>query len=168
MHSEIERRQIAELIAALLTHYWTGDDDPATRRRQAADWLEDLEEFSVTAIHTAIKKWRREWAKRPTPADIIALARDARDDETVNNPSRLLPSASHSFPSRQHQAALVAKMKTTKGLEKERLCEQEKREYHAYDYATRHRFGFATPSPIDPNRQYYDAELVARATRSAG
>jgi hypothetical protein len=65
---------VSELVRRLLNHYWTADDHPAMRREQGADWIEDLVEFPVECIDEACREWRRTQNKRPTPADIRALA----------------------------------------------------------------------------------------------
>jgi hypothetical protein len=72
--SENEKwRQIAIRVAGLLAHYWTADDDRATRRAQITDWVKDLEEFPLGAIEGAVMTWRRNERRRPTPADIRKL-----------------------------------------------------------------------------------------------
>jgi hypothetical protein len=58
------------MVAVLLSHYWTANDDPAIRHLQAADWLHDLEEFPLGAIEIALGTWRLNQTRRPTPADI--------------------------------------------------------------------------------------------------
>lgn len=60
-------------MAGLLAHYWTGNDDRATRRAQILDWVSDLQEFPLGAIEGAIITWRRNNRNRPTPADIRKL-----------------------------------------------------------------------------------------------
>ncbi len=68
------RKEIAALIARLLGHYWTADDDPASRRAQAEDWIDDLVEFEVGDVQNACREWRQSQTRRPTPADIRLLA----------------------------------------------------------------------------------------------
>src|SRR5262245_12290821 len=67
-------RRIAELVARLLTHYWTADDHRAMRQAQAEDWLEDLAEFPVDVVEVACREWRQSSLRRPTPYEIRSLA----------------------------------------------------------------------------------------------
>jgi hypothetical protein len=67
-------RRMAELVARLLSHYWTADDHPAMRQAQAEDWLDDLVEFDLDHVAAACREWRRGNNRRPTPSDIRALA----------------------------------------------------------------------------------------------
>jgi hypothetical protein len=66
-------REYAVRIAGLLSHYWTTDDDRATRRAQIHNWIEDLKEYPLGAVEGALITWRRSQTKRPTPADIRRL-----------------------------------------------------------------------------------------------
>jgi len=61
---------MAELIARLLSHYWTADDHPAMRQAQAEDWLDDLTEFDGDVVALACQEWRQSYNRRPTPHDI--------------------------------------------------------------------------------------------------
>ena len=86
----LKRREISGLIARLLSHYWTADDDPALRRTQAEDWLEDLAEFEVDDVRGACAEWRRSQTRRPVPADIRALA-IAEQHRRIVDHQRALP-----------------------------------------------------------------------------
>lgn len=70
------RRQIAQLITTLLSHYWTGDEDSALRELQIGDWLDDLGRFPVAVVSDACAEWRRTQTKRPTIANIFGLCRE--------------------------------------------------------------------------------------------
>ena len=67
-------RTIAERVATLLSHYWIGDEPEAVRTAQAHDWLDDLREFGAAIVARACQEWRQTSARRPTPADLRALA----------------------------------------------------------------------------------------------
>lgn len=69
-----ESSETAAVIGRLLAHYWASDEPPALRRVIADDWLEDLEEFGPELVGTACREWRRTQTRRPTPADMRALA----------------------------------------------------------------------------------------------
>jgi hypothetical protein len=71
--TEDGKGEIAAIVAALLYHYWTADDEPAMRRVQIADWVEDLEEFTLVSVELACREWRRNQNRRPTIADIRKL-----------------------------------------------------------------------------------------------
>lgn len=60
------------MIAALLTHYWTGDEHERLRQQQLHDWLEDLVEFTPELVGEACKEYRRgpDHKRRPLPGDI--------------------------------------------------------------------------------------------------
>jgi hypothetical protein len=46
-------------------------------RAKYEDWLEDLREFPARIVAGACREWRRSATRRPTPADIIRLCREA-------------------------------------------------------------------------------------------
>ena len=73
-----EIKEIAALIARLMSHYWTAADPVQTRQAQLEDWLDDLVEFGPAAVAEACREWRRTQSRRPTPADIRRLAAEAR------------------------------------------------------------------------------------------
>lgn len=85
-----QREEKAALIARLLSHYWTADDPPATRRAQAEDWLESLSEFSAAAVASACQEWRENQTRRPMIAEIRVMSREAdRVREKLSLPDRL-------------------------------------------------------------------------------
>lgn len=67
------RLWIAGAISSLLRLYWS--DDASDRLDAAAGkwWADDLEAFPQPVIEAAINDWRRNEARRPTPADMIRL-----------------------------------------------------------------------------------------------
>ena len=69
---------IAEIIARLLSHFATADEPLAVRREIAADWLDDLAEFTPGQVQTAAKEWRQMESRRPAIADIRKLATQAQ------------------------------------------------------------------------------------------
>lgn len=71
-------RQIASLVARLLSHFWTADDPPAMREAQIGDWIEDLIQFGPDTVSRACGEWRRTQSKRPTIADIRKLCIEDR------------------------------------------------------------------------------------------
>lgn len=85
-------RAIAEIVNRLLSHYPTADEPFAVRQAIAADWLEDLSEFTVAQVQWAASEWRRSWASRPTIAEIRKLAieaqREGRDQAALENKNR--------------------------------------------------------------------------------
>src|SRR6266852_3280399 len=72
----VNRRLIAERIAALLSHYWLPSDTPEVRSRAAGDWLADLEEFPASIVAEACQQWRRTQSRKPMPSDIRGLCTD--------------------------------------------------------------------------------------------
>lgn len=62
-----------------MSHYWTSDDHPAIRQAQIEDWITDLIEFPIGVVEIVCQDWRRTQTRRPTPADLRALA-VAEDD----------------------------------------------------------------------------------------
>ncbi len=88
------RKEISGLIARLLNHYWTADDDPAMRRVQAEDWINDLVEFEAEDVQNACREWRQNQTRRPTPADIRLLAiAEHRRRNPVPDPPYIPPPA---------------------------------------------------------------------------
>src|SRR5690242_2716775 len=82
-----QRLAIAALIARLLTHFWAADDPPELRRAQAEDWINDLAEFPTEFVDRACCEWRQNKTRRPTIAEIRALAIEAvRNAETRRLP----------------------------------------------------------------------------------
>lgn len=69
--------EIAGIVAALMSHYWTSDELMAQRESQITDWIADLIEYPVGLIEAACTEWRRSQTRRPTPADIRALCRES-------------------------------------------------------------------------------------------
>jgi hypothetical protein len=67
-------RRVSELIARLLSHYWTADDHPAMRQAQAEDWIEDLVELPTECVEEACREWRQTQTRRPVPSEIRILA----------------------------------------------------------------------------------------------
>jgi len=72
---------IAEQITRLLGHFATSAEPLAVRRLIAADWLEDLAEFTVPQVSWACREWRRTQSLRPTIAEIRRLACQAQHDD---------------------------------------------------------------------------------------
>lgn len=86
---QLRRAEIAALVARLLTHYWTAAEPIGMREAQARDWIEDLCEFIPAQVDEACRRWRRSQSRKPTIADIRALAieeRDARAETTEEGP----------------------------------------------------------------------------------
>ncbi len=71
--SSDDRRRKAAAIGKLLSHFWTDNVSAAIREMQAADWLEDVEEFEASMVEEACRRWRRQSRNRPVPYDLIAL-----------------------------------------------------------------------------------------------
>jgi hypothetical protein len=74
-----------------MRHYWTADDDPATRQAQAEDWLESLEDLPVASVEAACREWRESEHRRPTIADIRRLAVSAANRSSEREQLRALP-----------------------------------------------------------------------------
>lgn len=87
-------REVTARIAALLTHYWTGDEHERLRQQQLHDWLEDLEEFGPEVVGEACKEYRRgvNHARRPLPGDIrdicLYLQADRRERRMIADARR--------------------------------------------------------------------------------
>lgn len=67
------------------------------------------------------------------------------------------------FPSHPHYLSLRAKLRTAHSLDG--LTDEERLQWHAYDYAWRIVFKHSSTSPIDPQRQYYSPRMVEDALR---
>lgn len=83
------------MIARLMGHYWAADTPIEIRRELARDWLDDLREFGPMVIAEACGEWRRTQTRRPTPADIRALAIEARAVRQEGERLRALPRPDH-------------------------------------------------------------------------
>jgi hypothetical protein len=68
-----KRREVAAIVARLMSHYWAADDPEPIRKAQAEDWIADLFEFEIADIVAATTEWRRASTRRPTIADIRLL-----------------------------------------------------------------------------------------------
>lgn len=75
--SSQNERLVLEQIVRLIAHYWLPNEDQAMLRAKYEDWLEDLREFPARIVAGACREWRRSATRRPTPADIIRLCREA-------------------------------------------------------------------------------------------
>jgi hypothetical protein len=97
-------------VAGLLAHYWTADDDRATRRAQIKDWVNDLAEFPLGAIEGAIITWRQNQRSRPTPADIrkLILPDPPKQDEGGGNAYRMYRQSPLSLAQSQKQRNALA------------------------------------------------------------
>ena len=73
LSSETERKTIAATVSTLLSHYWTGDEDPRVRALQIADWVSDLQRFGGEIVSRACAEWRTTETRRPVPADLYRL-----------------------------------------------------------------------------------------------
>lgn len=73
------RAEIAAMVARLLSHYWTAAEPAGVRQAQAEDWIEDLSEFLPSHVAEACRRWRRTQSRKPTIADIRALAIEERE-----------------------------------------------------------------------------------------
>jgi hypothetical protein len=152
-------REIAAIVSKLLSHFWTADDPAATRQAQISDWIADLEEFSLEIVAKACAEWRRRpGARRPLPGDIRAICIELRELRSVPPKS----TRSGMFPSEEHHAELRHRIHE-QGLAP--LPNQDRLEWHAYDYAWRiERLDDHTPrSPIDRNGDHYRPVLVEAA-----
>lgn len=69
------QRAVLERITIMLSHYWTGDDDPAVREAQLADWMDSLCKFPASIVTDACMEWMQTETKRPTIAAIFGLCR---------------------------------------------------------------------------------------------
>jgi hypothetical protein len=88
---QLRRAEIAALVARLLTHYWTAAEPIGMREAQARDWIEDLCEFIPAQVDEACRRWRRSQSRKPTIADIRALAIEERD-------TRMTPAEEGAWP----------------------------------------------------------------------
>lgn len=66
---------IGGAVGTLLSFYFVPDEDPRVVAAQGRLWVEDLRGFPRQVIEAALRDWRRNETRRPTPADIIALCR---------------------------------------------------------------------------------------------
>lgn len=70
-------RKLAVLLQ-LGSHYWTPDFTPSQAKHLLADYLEDLERFTLGEVEVACRDWRRNVANKkfPRSAEIVELIRD--------------------------------------------------------------------------------------------
>jgi hypothetical protein len=61
------------------------------RREQVIDWIDDLVEFGPTAVADACREWRRDFDRRPTPANIRRLCIAAQNRRREDEMRRLPP-----------------------------------------------------------------------------
>ncbi len=85
----VNEREIAARVMTLLSHYWTAADSPEFRKLQMNDWLDDLSPFPAMFVAEACKDWRQTQTRRPTPAEILKLTREAKANwDWKNAPAR--------------------------------------------------------------------------------
>jgi hypothetical protein len=89
------RAQIAQLLAALSSHYYRPDFTEAQSRRLIADMVQDLEEFPVAEIEAAIRQYRRDPKSRffPTSGALRGLIAQARRERAERDrlPRKIKP-----------------------------------------------------------------------------
>lgn len=68
---------ILVLLAKLALHYWRPDFLPSQAKQLYADYCEDLREFPLSEIASAIKKYRRDTTRRfyPSSGELIGIIR---------------------------------------------------------------------------------------------
>jgi hypothetical protein len=157
-------REIAALVTRLLSHYWTADDHEAVRKAQVIDWLHDMRNFSVEVFAEACSRWRIAETRRPSIADMHKLCVEVR--ELRREPERYLPPPMAGFPSKPHYAYLRKKIRVN-GPERcpgySSLTDDEKWQYHAYDYAFRLVALHDERSPLDEERKWRDPKMIEAA-----
>lgn len=78
-------------VRDLMRVYWQPNEPAEDRVRYETLIVKDLAQFSDWAVASALKEWRRTMAKRPTPADLIALCSRYRQNAVVQRNARLGP-----------------------------------------------------------------------------
>lgn len=138
-------RQVASLVTRLLNHYWTANEPEEVRRAQVEDWIEDLVQFGPEVVSRACGRWRLTQNRRPTPADIVKLAIEERDQLGI-----------------EEEGPAPGKKKYGQ------MSEAEKRAWHTDVYAFRRVcLGiFEQTSPPDPTGKWYDPIMVEEAART--
>lgn len=149
----------------MFTHYWTGNEPAEVRQAQFEDWLVDLAEFSPEAVEAASIEWRRANSRRPTIAELRPIVAEAQGRIDARRRVALPPSDGFGFPSHSDRDYLRDKVNLKKGPGYSALTPEEKRRWHAYDYAFQQIFMLRDWSPLDPDRKHFDMGIVAAATR---
>lgn len=90
-------------MATLLSHFWRADDPLEIIEANARDWCDVLEHLPRDAIQRACVRYLTECTgRKPTPGDIVALARD------VLQPPRVVRLAPPPEPPRERVSADAA------------------------------------------------------------
>lgn len=160
-----QRRQaIAAIISRLMSHFWTADDPMEIRKVQAEDWLADLIKFDPDIVNEAAARWRIAQTKRPVIADIFKLCEEVSELRQAPTEWTLPPPRNAGFPSKADRDWLRRKLRTDKGgVGYTALTPDEKLRWHAYDYAFRRLALSTDDSPIDPDRQWVDPDMIRQA-----
>jgi len=128
-----------------------------------------MQSFSLEVFAEACSRWRIAETKRPTIADMHKLCQQV--EEMRREPQEYLPPPRGGFPSKPHHQFLRNKIRVNapeRGPGYFALTDAEKWQYHAYDYAFRSVALHDDRSPIDPERNWYDPQMVDAATAYFG
>lgn len=68
-------------VAAMMSLYWQDPGDAESEKRRLAIWAKHLSDFPKALIERGISKWEKTQTRRPTPADIRALADQSGGEE---------------------------------------------------------------------------------------
>lgn len=59
--------------------YWKDRPDPKMKAAILADWMDELEDWTIDQIRYALRRWRSECpSKKPNPAHIATVLKAAR------------------------------------------------------------------------------------------
>ncbi len=147
--SHKRRQEIAALIARLMGHYWTADDDPASRRAQAEDWIDDLIEFDVGDVQNACVEWRRSQSRRPTPSDVRLIA-------IAEQRNRLARIELHKLPYRHSPKPADVKHPWEPGY----TARYDEPWFRALDAATRQRYMAQDQARLDVHNRILDGHAA--------
>jgi hypothetical protein len=107
MQQNEQMREIAAIIARLLTHFRQRDEPIEIFTMLADDWIKDVAEFGVAIVAETAREWRQNHDWAPKIAEFRRLCRESRDTANWRS-DRALPKPEHGagVVQRRHGARL--------------------------------------------------------------
>ena len=96
----------------MLDGYWRDDMSDAKRSLILADWADEMEEWPVDSVKTALRQWRRDNpGKKPNPGHVVGILKRAWGDRNVHQTRAAMAKGDqHQGMTPQEHAAVSAEL----------------------------------------------------------
>lgn len=89
LNGRCDQGRLVDALQDLMGLYYQPDDTPEQRARHIALFVADLSDMSDQAVHWAIREWRRNQDRRPSPAALRQLCMRRRQEAMTASASRM-------------------------------------------------------------------------------